>query len=121
MNSPEFSIRCNAPLSIKNLYREAAGCLEQDYLTGSSACINLLSIELVEHMELEGGSFEERIMVLRDNTGADSKLFESMLMLDRYKEEGDETLSYDGWNKSQLQHILRAFSQIVEEYYPASR
>lgn len=110
----------NAPEVVGDLYWEAAGCLEHGYLTGASACIMLIVTELAEIMELEGSSHAERLEALRDGTNAEEELYDSLLALERYDAEEGEAISYDGWSESQLRQMLHTFTEIVEEYYPAS-
>ncbi len=120
MTSSEFKISDNAPQNLQDLYEEAAACLQHGFFTGASACLLLLNTELAELMEIFGENREERIHALRDNTNAESQLFDSLLSLKRYDNEETESLSYDGWSNNQLRQMLKIYSEIIEEYYPNS-
>lgn len=113
-----FEISNHAPQSLQDLYQEAVGCFQNNYLTGATACILLFVTDLAELMEVEGYNFEERLEGLRDNTNAETEYFDRLLSLNRYETSDAEPISYDGWGKSQLQVMLETLSTIMEEYYP---
>lgn len=119
MPTESFTASNNTPETVRNLYLEAVGCLEHNFLTGASACIRLMVTELTELMELEASNHEARLVVLRDNTSANPEYFNAILSIIDIEEEATTPLSYDGWSKDELLVTLENLTKIIAEYYPA--
>lgn len=105
------------PLSVKKLLAEAQGCLDNDFLTGASACVRLSVIEFADLQDIDATNHDERLNTLKEKTSTTPHLFDELIAIHLSELDESSALSYDGWSKSQLVKMLNLLDEIITTHY----
>ncbi len=106
------------PRVIRDVFTEAEGCLNGNFLTGASACARKVVFELARDRGATGNDYEERIKSLKaTHPQIDPAYFDTLLTIHELTSNKVHEDAFDGWEATHLRLILAALKEIVTEIY----
>ena len=113
-----FALDKNIPRIIRELFTEAEGCLNSNFLTGASACARKVVYELAIDQKSEGENYEDRLKSLKLMLpSVDATYFDTLLTIQQVTSEKVHESSYDGWDSNHLRLILATLAEVLQEIY----
>ena len=118
MPSSSFVLDPNVPKELRDLVKEAQGCLLMNYLVGSSACMRKCIYELVSRHKGEGDNAQKKIKSLKQKLpNVDPKVFDVLGELQWLASDPLHEESWKEWDSGHLRLMIEAVKEILYEVY----
>jgi hypothetical protein len=113
-----FVMDSNIPRILRELFTEAEGCLQGNFLTGASACLRKVVYELAKIEKAEGDSYDERIKSIKNiKPNVDPAYFDTLLAIQKATSDKVHENAYDKWEAKHLKLLLATTREILQEIY----
>lgn len=113
-----FTLDENIPKIIRELFAEAEGCLQGNFLTGASACLRKIIYELARKEGAQGDNYEDRIKSLKSiKPSVDPTYFDTLLAIQKATSDKVHENSYDKWESKHLRLLLATVREVLHEIY----
>ncbi len=113
-----FTLDERIPKILRELFSEAEGCLQGNFLTGASACARKIIYELAIKEGASGENYEDRIKSLKEKKpDVVPEYFDTLLTIQQATSDKVHENSYDGWQSTHLRVFLSTIQEILNEIY----